>query len=393
MRVRVFELRLLAGALCGLWAATAVLVEIAYRPGGPVDFLVGVTILLPAAIAGVAVIYPPSARSMDAFRVIAGLAVASGLLLLPSLAGLYRQLTDRGLQTLLPSVEASYSWGLALAGTALFSGMGLARRVRSGSGRPGRLAIAIGTGAAMAAISGTLVAAVATANDLALRDRPAAASRFGPTNPDVVPPTCNTPIVIPTSAEIVVTMAGTIDGGSLGSARIRGSRSGTDFAWTAEVGTSTVFGLTGEARIGDRAWSRDVASGWQAVPPARVAGGALDLLVLQTALEASRLTAAEDVGLSYVEGARARQCRVVVDGTTYRAAFPQVSYFAGATDLRHWRGEVDYWVFGDGEVGSVDAWIEGEGFALRPDAIRGRLETELTATDRGDPVTIEPQMP
>ncbi len=393
MRVRVFELRLLAAALSGLWAATAVLVEIAYRPGGPVDFLVGITILLPAAIAGLAVIYPPSARSMDAFRTIACLAVASGLLLLPSLAGLYRQLTDRGLQTLLPSVEASYSWGLALAGTALYCGMGLARRVRSGSGRPRRLAIAIGTGAAMAAISGTLVAAVATANNLAIRDRPAAASRFGPTNPDIVPPACNKPIVTPTTAQIVVTMTGTVDGGSLGSARIRGSRSAKDFAWTAEVGTSTVFGLTGEARIGNRAWSRDIAAGWQEVPVARVAGGALDLPVLETALEPSRLTAAEDVGLSYVEGARARQCRVVVDGTTYRAAFPEVTYFVGATDLRRWRGEVDYWVFGDGEVGSMDAWIEGEGFALRPDAIKGRLETELTATDRGSAVTIGPPVP
>ncbi len=393
MRVRVLELRLLAAALCGLWATTAVLVEITYRPGGPVDFLVGITILLPAAIAGLAVIYPPSARSMDAFRTIASLAVASGLLLLPSLAGLYRQLTDRGLQTLLPSVEASYSWGLALAGTALFSGMGLARRARSGSGRPRRLAIAIGAGAVMAAISGTLVAAVATANNLALRDRPAAASRFGPTNPDLVPPVCTRPIVTPDTAQLVVTMTGTVDGGSLGSARIRGSRSGLDFSWTAEVGTSSVFGLTGEARVGGRAWSRDIATGWQAVPVARVTGGALDLPLLETALQASRLTAAEDVGLSYVEGARARQCRVAVDGDTYREAFPQVSYFAGTTDLRRWRGEVDYWVFGDGEVGSVDAWIEGEGFALRPDAIRGRLEAELTATDRGSPLTIEPPAP
>lgn len=388
MRVRVLELRLLAVALAVLWAATSVLVLLAYRPGGPVDLLVGASILVPAGIGLLAAVYPPSARSMPAFRLIAGLAVGSGLVLLPSLAGLYRQLTDRGLQTLLPSVEASYSWALALAGTALFSGMGLARRMRGRAGRAHRLAIALALGAGMATISGTLVAAVAAANDLAIRDRPAIASRFGPTDPALVPPKCSDPLAAGATAQLVVTMDATVDGGSLGSARIRGSRSGSDFAWTAEVGTSSVLGLAGAARIGDRAWTRDPGAAWQVMRAGAVAGEDLDLPIMETALNQASRTAAEDLGLSYLEGARARHCRVAIDGTTYRAAFPQVRWLAGSTDLRRWRGEVEYWVFGDGQVGRIDAWLEGEGFAIKPDAVRARLETELTATDRGSPVAI-----
>ena len=40
-----------------------------------------------------------------------------------------RQLVDRGLQTLLPSLEVAYPWALAILGTSLFAGLGIARRV------------------------------------------------------------------------------------------------------------------------------------------------------------------------------------------------------------------------------------------------------------------------
>ena len=39
MRVRRFELRLVAGALVAGWTIAAVLVLLGYRPGGPLDLL------------------------------------------------------------------------------------------------------------------------------------------------------------------------------------------------------------------------------------------------------------------------------------------------------------------------------------------------------------------
>ena len=43
MRVRAFELRLIAVALVVCWSVAAGLVLLAYRPGGPLDLIVGLT--------------------------------------------------------------------------------------------------------------------------------------------------------------------------------------------------------------------------------------------------------------------------------------------------------------------------------------------------------------
>jgi hypothetical protein len=94
-----------------------------------------------------------------------------------------------------------------------------------------------------------------------------------------------------------------------------------------------------------------------------------------------------------VQGARARHCRVAIDGDTFRRAFPQVRWLAGDADLHRWRGELDYWIFGDAELGRADGWIAGEGFTLQPGAIQGRLEASLTATSRGSAITIVPPAP
>src|SRR5438309_10726023 len=51
VRVRTFELRLIALVLAGCWAVAAGLVLIAYRPGGPIDVAVGITALLPSVLA------------------------------------------------------------------------------------------------------------------------------------------------------------------------------------------------------------------------------------------------------------------------------------------------------------------------------------------------------
>ncbi|HYX10700.1 MAG TPA: hypothetical protein VE817_01890, partial [Candidatus Acidoferrum sp.] len=85
MRVRIFEVRLIAAALTGLWTLTAVLVLLAYRPGGPVDQLVGATATLPIAISLAALRWPPVARGGRWFVAIVWVGLASGLLLVPSI--------------------------------------------------------------------------------------------------------------------------------------------------------------------------------------------------------------------------------------------------------------------------------------------------------------------
>ena len=62
MRVRRFELRLIGICLVIAWAVAAALVLLAYRPGGPLDILVGLTVLVPTGIAALAVAWPPVAR-------------------------------------------------------------------------------------------------------------------------------------------------------------------------------------------------------------------------------------------------------------------------------------------------------------------------------------------
>src|SRR5438477_6605003 len=48
VRVRTYELRLIALGLAGCWTVAAAIVLIAYRPGGPIDVAVGAAALLPA---------------------------------------------------------------------------------------------------------------------------------------------------------------------------------------------------------------------------------------------------------------------------------------------------------------------------------------------------------
>src|SRR5450759_4560700 len=89
-------MRLLAAGLTALWAATSLLVLVAYRPGGPADLLEGVGLMLTVGIAAMALAGPPAAHGPQAFRLIAALAMGTGLILLPSLASLWRQIAERG---------------------------------------------------------------------------------------------------------------------------------------------------------------------------------------------------------------------------------------------------------------------------------------------------------
>jgi hypothetical protein len=391
VRVRLLELRLLAVGLAVLWAIVAALLLVGYRPGGPADLLVGIAALVPLTVAAAAVAWPPVARGGQAFRAIAALGVATLIILLPTLAGLVRQLVDQGLQTLLPSLETAYPWVLAILGTSLFAGLGLARRILGPqSGRPGRFGAAIAVGIGLAVVSATAMAGATIANELALRDRPAAASRYGPTDPTRLPPLCDAPLVAGGTAQLTLDLGGSVDLRSLGTARVRGARSAQDFRWLAEVTTTREVGFAGAAAVGSRGWLREPQARWQEVGVERVEGEALDLAVIRAALDPRQRTAAEEVGLVYVEGARARRCTVRVDGPVFRAAFPQVRWLVGDADLADWQGNIDMWVFADGQLGRVEGRLGGPGYEIQPDAIRAEVTATLTATYRGAPVTVRP---
>ena len=188
-------------------------------------------------------------------------------------------------------------------------------------------------------------------------------------------------------------LSGTIDGRSIGGALVRGARAGADFSWTSEVASVQALGLGGAALVGTQGWLREPGDAWLRVPGAQVEGESLDVAVLRDALDTTARAAAEDLGFDYLEGAGSRHCRLAIDGDTFRRAFPQVRWLAGDADLHRWRGELDYWIFGDDELGRADGWIAGEGFTLQPGAIQGRLEASLTATSRGSAITIVPPAP
>jgi hypothetical protein len=383
VRVRTFELRLVAVALTALWFLAALYVVLGYRPGGPIDGLVGAAAGLPMAIALAAVIWPPVTRSDRAFALIVWLGLAAGLLLVPSIGGVLNQLLGRGPQTLLPSLEAAYPWILALIATSLFAGLGIARRSLGGTGlRRARLTRAALIGSGLAVAAGTTFASAAIANDLALLDRPSLSSRFGPTTGEAQPPLCDQPLRAGAAANLDLRLSADVDGRPVGTVGLVGERAGADVRWTADVASSVELGRYGVARVGTQAWTRGPRQGWLSAPSTAADDDLVDVQVLATALADGVRATAEDRGVEFVEGARGRHCRVAVDGPTFVVAFPQVRWLVVDDTLHRWRGQLDYWVFIDGELGRVTGSVNGPADTLGTPGIQGTIHVQLTATDR-----------
>ena len=391
MRVRVIELRILGAVLAALWIVTFGLILWGYRPGGPVDVLVGLVAGGPIVVAAAAVVFPPVARSPRAFALIAWLAVVPILLLVPSIAGLVTQLQGGGPQTLLPSAEAAYPWAVALLLTGVFAGLGVTRRRLGGrSPRRRRLLAGIGLGVAATLITGTAFTAAAVYNELSLIGKPANTSRFGPTDPALEPPPCDGALTIGATADVTLQMDLAVDGSPTGQLVVSGERSGMDVRWDGYVTSSVAFGRTGFARLDENAWRLLPNYGWVTLPPAEVQGSDMDRELLLEALTPPQRTVVEDAGAAYVEGARARHCRVALDGDTLRRAVPEVSLLLGDADLSRWRGELDFWVFADGQLGQANGFANGPGLELAPRALTAEVRFSLVAIDRGQPVTIQP---
>ena len=383
MRTRTFELRLTAAVLTALWGLGAVYILIGYRPGGPIDIVVGLVAIAPTAVGLAGIAWPPVVRGERAFIGVMSLGFGAILLLIPSTGSVLNQLINGGAQTLLPSIEVAYPWLLALVATSMFTGLGIARRtLGSHSSRRTRFARGIGLGVAATVIVATTFAGVAVANDLALRDRPAASSPFGPTDPNRQPPECSEPIQVGTTALLTLQMTADIDGRPVGQVQIAGERSGEDLRWTADVATDRSLGRYGVARVGLQAWVQSPGGAWTPVGLAHASPDELDLLVLTAALTSELRATAENRGFEFIAGARARHCRIEVDGATFVAAFPEVTWFVGSDSLGHWRGALDYWLFADGEVGQVQGSVSGEAGPLGRSGIVGTIDVTLDATER-----------
>jgi hypothetical protein len=121
-----------------------------------------------------------------------------------------------------------------------------------------------------------------------------------------------------------------------------------------------------------------------------VATQAVDLQVLSTALTPGNRATAEDRGIDVIESARARRCRVAVDGPTFVAAFPQVRWLVGDADLHRWRGQLDYWVFADGQLGQVAGDASGEAIGIDPEHLIADVLVHLTATERDRDLVVYP---
>jgi hypothetical protein len=383
VRTRTIELRITAAVLTALWSLGALYILLGYRPGGPIDIVVGLVAVTPTAVAAAGIAWPPLVRGERAFIGVVSLGIGAILLLVPSTGSVLNQVINGGAQTLLPSAEVAYPWLLALLATSIFSGLGIARRtLGSRASRRTRLARGIGLGVAATIVVGSTFTGVAVANDLALRDRPAASSPFGPTDPNRQPPDCSAPIETSTTALLAVQMTANVDGRPIGLIAISGERSGTDLRWTADVATDRTLGRFGVATVGGRAWLQNPGSSWTATNPSLIVPDELDTQALESGLSDDLRATAENRGLEFIEGARARHCRIEVDGATFTAAFPEVDWFVGSNSLGHWRGELDFWIFSDGEVGQIQGSVSGEAEPLGRSGIVGTIEVTLDATER-----------
>jgi hypothetical protein len=397
VRVRQFELRLLAVGLTILWAAGGGIVLIAYRPGGPVDLLVGVAASLPLLVSVASAVWPPLVRSDRGSAGVFWLGLLAGLLLIPSIAGVAAQVIQGGTEPLLPSFEAVYSWAIALLATSLFAGIGISRQIvpEVGIGRR-RLAVAIFFAAAATSAIGAAFAGVSAADNAVLSGQPAANSRFGPTNAGsaasglVTPANCRSPLTTIGSTHLDLDISANVDSRAVGTVSLSGNRAGSDVTWTAQVVRSDLFGQYAATRIGSQAWALSPESGWKTVDAATIDTQTIDLTVLANALASANRTTSEDWGLEYVEGASARHCRVAVDGATFARSFPQVAWLVGDASMATWRGELDFWIFADNEVGMVSGSVNGGAEAILPHGLLATVRVKMTATDRDLPVTISP---
>lgn len=401
-------MRGLAVILTLLWAATAVAVAVAYRPGGPLDLVVALICFGPALTSAVGVAWPPVAGTYRARVALAWLWVGALLFAIPVLYGVASTLAAGGPQSLVPSFEAAYAGLLAVFTMALFSVIGLVherRRAVLFEVRATLLATVLAM--ALTVLIGAAFSLVALINDDAWRVAQPPASPYGPTDADLEPPFCDDPLELGRYARVIIRATSTLDDEERGSAVLTGRRAGIDETWSGGWRGPDGDGSAAYLRIGRRAWLND-ASGdqaapgrtWREVRPDPFGLSDPESLTMDgpphARVDVPRGSiVAEDLGLVVIDGARARHCRTFMDGTAALETFLPLRWLlhdshAADDAIRRWRGEMDWWVFGDGQLGRATVEVSGSRADTGWDAggVRASLRVELDATDRDAPVDL-----
>jgi hypothetical protein len=459
LRVRALWLRLMAVSITALWAATALALLLAYRPGGPIDPAVAVGPAIAMIAAGAAVAWPPVVRHRLAAKVLAGLAGLTILVLAPSLADLLASLHLAGTWSansgggtsavagggegtmLLPSWEAVYGWFVGLTGTAVFSGLGIARRLvlgrraaqplaaqplaaPRGPGRAGPVSGAVMAAIILGASAGSSIT-VTLANRAGLRDQPGTLQAGYPGSLTVLPP-CTRAARPGQSAHVAIDAALLVDQRVVRRATLSGLRLGRDEAWEGALGEwiaggePGALGQPGErgqsveagaaqspasavehrywVAVGDRAWVRTdpLDPVWRPIPAAPYP--TLDTAVVQSILNGRARLAAEDRGIEELaDGALARHCRLLVDGPTALATFPPLAWLAIPQDspgdalIASWRGDLDWWMSAAGELLLASVRVGGPVPASWPvSGVQAVLQATLTTRASSTPELIRP---
>jgi hypothetical protein len=399
---RRLAMRLLGALLAGLWTGLAIVVLVAYRPGGPLDIVAGLTVALPAIVTAASIPWPPVSRVWKRQAAIAWLGLVAAMLVGPLVGIVVTQLVSGGGRTLLPSPEVAYAAVLAAGASALFASLGVVA-ARDGrldpegpeavlERRPSVFA-ATALGLVLTTVIGVLFGASVQLNELALREEPLPPSRFGPTDATLANPLCDTPLSIGPGASLEITAQAFVDDEPVGSAFLTGQRSGTDEQWTGSADGPSGPVVTGYIRTGDQAW-RQADGRWVPTEPdpyglLGVNQLTVDGPVAVAIVRPENPPVAEDVGLELIEGAKARHCRTAIDGPTALDMLVPLRWIAGSdpvevtATLPAWRGTLDWWVFADGQLGMAQVVINGyPGDAWKTSGLQGEIHAELRAIDR-----------
>jgi len=88
-----------------------------------------------------------------------------------------------------------------------------------------------------------------------------------------------------------------------------------------------------------------------------------------------------------------------MDGPTALAGFVPLRWLASPTVpdgpiLKEWRGELDYWIFLDDQVGTARITVGGYPPSTWPKSgLQASLTATITATRRSEPVVVEQPIP
>jgi hypothetical protein len=444
VRLRLLWLRILAALLVVAWVAATLVILVGYRPGGRFDAFVAAAPVGGVGAAAAAGLWPPLFRSSGATAAAIWLGVGTLLIVVPTIAELASRIGSAPGGPVLPSPEVVYAWLVAMGGTNLYCGLGVSRYI-VGEGRDGtatrdeaaardgtvvarRVAVGLAIAILLTGCAAVASGAAIVANEGTLAHRTPGASDWGPTDPGLTPPLCDGSLSAGASAVVEETASASAPLKAIGTASLSGIRSGSDSRWEVRVDgwpasdpAAGVAGRIGYRRVANQGWQNDEGGPWRPAPlddasptgPANPGSGpvstlapgqtpfvppnTLDQSVIVAALPARLRLAADDLGLELIGGASARHCRLAVDGPTALAAFRPLRILAGqhilsnAPALEAWRGNLDWWVFGDGELGMAEVSVGGISPPGWPSVgIAGTLTARLTARARGSTQAISP---